>query len=189
MEIIKIGNNAVKISLCTEEAKELGIDSFQSIEKLNNSYINLITNVKNGFGYKILDEKVIGEIFSGVDGGCEIFVSKTEAQSQVYRDRNQDENVKKQKPITSIYSFDNLEKLLAITKRLKEIDYDGASSVYYDEGKGKYYIFLDDVSIKDIKFAFISEYSRAVKSSMSLHIKEHFKCLCKKNGVETFSLC
>lgn len=189
MEIIKIGNDAMKISLCTDEAREMGLGNDQSADVLKARFTELLLKVKNGFNYRVLGGKLVGDIFSGLDGGCEIFVSRVEAQEEMYRDRQQEECVKKQKPTIWVYSFDTLERLLAVTRRLQEIGYDGASAVYYDDSKKKYYIFLDNVSIKDIKYAFVSEYARAVKPNLILHIKEHCKCLCKKNGVKTLCQC
>ena len=189
MEIIKIGNNAMKISLRTDEATEFGLETEKCAEELKAGFTDLLIKVKKGFNYQVLEGKIVGDIFSGLDGGCEIFVSRVEAQNEMYRDRVQEECAKKQKPITWVYSFETLEKLLSVARRLKGIDYSGESSVYYDERKGKYYVFLDDVSIKDIKFAFVSEYGKGVKPNLNLHIKEHCKCICKRDGVKILSQC
>ena len=42
MNIIKIGNEAMKISLCTSEAKELGFDCGQSEETMKSSFLKLL---------------------------------------------------------------------------------------------------------------------------------------------------
>ena len=189
MEIIKIGKNAMKISLCTEEAKELGFDNNQSAENFINGFTNLLVNIKNGFNYYAIDEKGVGEMIFGLDGECEIFVSKMGAQNGMYRDSIHEDYAKKQMSVTSVFSFGSIERLLTVAKRLKEVSYQGESSVYYDESNGKYYIFLEDVSTKDIKYAFISEYATPLKNSVNLHIKEHCKCICKKDGVKILSLC
>ena len=187
MEIIKIGSHAMKISLCTNEVKEYGLENDQGVEFLRNNFNKLILNVKNAFNYQVLDDKIVGEYFSGKDGGCEIFVSRVEAQDRVYRDRVQDDFVKKQRTIPTAYSFDCLEKLLMVVKRLNDISYLGTSSAYYDDVKNKFYLFLDDVSIKDLKYAFISEYARQIKGDGFLHIKEHFKCICRKDAIKQLS--
>ena len=95
--------------------------------------------------FKLAGEKIVGEFFSGKDGGCEIFVSRVEVQDKLYKDKMYEEAPKKPRQITSVYSFDDLERLLVAIKRLSSIGYSGASSVYYDEIKEKYYIILEDV--------------------------------------------
>lgn len=189
MDITRIGNEAMKISLCTREAEELGFSDEQSEEKMKDSFLKLLLRAKEEIEYAILDKKITGDIFTCKDGGCEIFVSRVEAQERVYKDKSIRDAAYKTKQISSVFMFDSIDKLLACVKRLTDVSYDGASPVYYDESKSKYYIILDDVSIKDIKYAFLSEYSRQVKGSMYPYIKEHFKCICKKDGVVALSRC
>jgi len=189
MDIIRIGNEAMKISLGTKEAMELGFDDKQSQEEMKASFLSLLIRAKEQIDYAVLDKRITGEIFSGKDGSCEIFVSRVEAQDRVYRDRFPEEAIKRPKQNNTIFAFDSLDRLLKVTKRLTEISYEGASSVYFDEVKERYYIILEDVSVKDLKFAFISEYSHQIKSSLSQHIKEHFKCICRKDGVKILSSC
>ena len=156
MDITRIGNEAMKISLCTTEAQELGFGDKQSEEKMKESFLKLLLRAKEEIEYAVLDKKITGDIFTGKDGGCEIFVSRVEAQERVYKDKATREVAYRAKQVSSIFAFDGLEKLLACAKRLTDVSYEGGSPVYYDESKGKYYIILDDVSIKDIKYAVLS---------------------------------
>lgn len=189
MDIIRIGNEAMKISLCTNEAIEFGFSDIQSEEEMKEKFLSLLIRAKEQIDYAVLDKRITGEIFSGRDGSCEIFVSRVEARDKVYKDRFPEDAVKKTKQTCAIFAFDNVNKLLNVTKRLDEISYEGTSSVYYDYEKGKYYIILEDVSVKELKYAFISEYSCPVKGNLSQYIKEHFKCICKKDGVKILSRC
>ena len=189
MNIIRIGQEAMKISLCTDEALKLGFDIDASEEKMKDSFIKLLIKAKEEIEYAVLDKKIVGEIFSGKDGGCEIFVSRVEAQDKVYNSKFPSETVKKPTKSESIFIFENLAGLLNVTKRLNEISYGGASAVYYDEAEEKYYIILEDVSIKELKFSFLTEYSKQIKGINCQFIKEHFACVCKKDGVKILSKC
>ena len=189
MNIIRIGNEAMKISLCTDEATKLGFSIDESEEKMKDSFIKLLIKAKEEIEYAVLDKKIVGEIFSGKDGGCEIFVSRVEARDRVYSDRISYEHIKKSTGVSSIFMFESLDTLLDVTRRLDEISYGGTSSVYYDEEQKKYYIILEDVSVKELKYAFITEYSKQVQGINAQLIKEHCKCICKKNGVKILSKC
>ena len=190
MDITRIGNEAMKISLCTREAMELGFGEEQSEENMKNSFKRLLVKAKEEIEYAVLAEKIYGEIFTGKDGGCEIFVSRVEARDRVYKDKIFQETSKRTKPSTSVFVFDSIDMVLNAAKRLRDIAYEGLSPVYHDSVKGRYYIMLDDVSTKDLKYAFLSEYSCQVKGGLNaMYIKEHFKCVCKKDGVKILSRC
>ena len=107
----------------------------------------------------------------------------------MYKDREYQELAHKHKPISVTFSFDNIEKLLLAVKRLHNLNYMGESSLHYDEHRGKYYINLENVSIKDLKFAFLEEYSSCIKGVSAYYVKEHFRCICKKEAVKKLSLC
>lgn len=185
MDIIKIGNDALKITLCTKEAQEYGFAFNQGSEVIKEGFMRLLIDVKLHIDYPSSDKKIAGEIFTGKDGACEIFVSRVE--ERVYKDRIQEEVLRKIRQIFSVYSFDSLDNLICVAKRLKSIGYIGVSSLYFDDLKGKYYFLLEDVSIKELKFAFIAEYAQVVKASMIVHIKEHCRCIFKKDGVKKLS--
>ena len=189
MNIIRIGNETMKISLCTDEAAKLGFDTDASEEKMKDSFIKLLIKAKEEIEYAVLDKKIIGEIFSGKDGGCEIFVSRVEARDRVYNDKTFCDTAKKPARTESAYIFDSLDGLIRVAKRLAEISYTGASSAYYEEECQKYYIILEDVSVKELKYAFLNEYSKQMKGTNCQLIKEHCKCICKKDSVKILSKC
>ena len=107
----------------------------------------------------------------------------------MYKDRDSQELPKRVRTISLVVSFDNVENLLSAVKRLRSKKYEGASALYYDDAKEKYYVSLEDVSIKDIKFSFLEEYISGVVGGNGVYVREHFKCLCKKDAVEKLSLC
>lgn len=186
MEIIKIGSDSLKISLCTKETNEYKLDEIDN-ELMKNSFLKLLLKVKESISYKPIGEKIVAEIFSGKDGGCEIFVSRVEVEGQVYKEKITEETLKKPKQLLTVYSFDSIEKLLMAVNRLHDIRYNGTSSAYYDEEKEKYYIVLEEISPKDLRYAFMNEYAKYVRGSLYLLIKEHCKCICKRDAIKKLS--
>ncbi|MBO5312749.1 MAG: adaptor protein MecA [Clostridia bacterium] len=187
MDILRIGSDSIKISLDGREAQELHLDREDS-EDAKSNFVNLMVKVKERVNFKVLGEKLVAEYFSGRDGGYEIFVSRLEVDEDMYKDRGiQQEITKRVKPSLSPFSLESFEKLLDVTNRLKNMGYSGSSSLYYDDMREKYYIILEDVSIKDLKYAFMTEYSKSIKPHTLPYIKEHFRCICKKDAVNTLS--
>ena len=191
MNVMKIGSDSIKISLTEKEVRLYHINEDTSEQDSKSNLISILLLAKEKINFKLAGEKIIAEIFSTQGGGCEIFLSSVEVDEKLYRERNSSQEViKKQRQSLYAFSFDSLDKLLCVTQRLKDIQYDGESSVYYDEEREKYFIILEDVSVKDLKYAFLLEYARALKASASTYIKEHYKCICGKNAISIFSaLC
>lgn len=189
MEILKIGSDSLKISLCTKETFEYNLHELDN-ERVKDSFINLLIKIRESISFNVTGEKIIAEFFTAKDGGCEIFISRVEVREKVYKERVLEEAVKKPRHITAIYSFDDIEKVLAVVKRLNDMGFSGESSLYYDEKREKYYILLEDISSKDLRYAFVNEYAKGIKSGLSPIIKEHYKCICKRDAVRKLSpLC
>ena len=182
MDIIRIGNDSLKITLGAREAEKYGFTYKYCNDNMKDGFLRLLVDAKEYIDYRAVDKKIVGEIFTGKDGVCEIFVSRVE--EKVYKDRTQEAVLRNPRQIISVYSFNNLDNLLSVAKRLKSINYSGASSVYYDDIEENYYFLLEDVSVRELRFAFVLEYAAALKSNMIVHIKEHFKCIFKKDGVK-----
>ena len=156
MEILKIGSDSLKISLCTKETFEYNLNDLDN-ETVKNSFIRLLVKIRESISFNVTGEKVVAEIFTGKDGGCEIFISRVEVRENMYKERALEEPVKKPRRTVSIYAFEDLETVLMVSKRLKEINFCADSSLYYDERREKYYIMLYDISSKDLKYAFMNE--------------------------------
>lgn len=188
MEIIKIGNDAMKISLCTSEAKECGLDCEKAMEEAKKNFISLLMKAKSVVDFKSATEKLIGEMFSAKDGGCEIFVRRAEVGGAVHNKTSNQEVTKKSRPTSSVVCFDSVDNAISAAVRLWMLGQKGGG-LYYDEEGERYYIILDDVSIKDIKFAFLAEFGAEVKGNLVHYVKEHYRCLCKRNAIEKLSKC
>jgi len=191
MEILRIGKHAIKISLNTEEAQEYRIPECENInnEEIGEAFSRLLSKAKEAVDFSYAGRKIFTEIFPSRDGGCEIYISciSVEAENAVYKDKSNQNDNKKLRPILSIFDFDSIESLLNACYRLNEIKYKGRSSVYYDTEKKRYLMMLEDVYIKDLKYAFLLEYAKYLKGSIAGYVKEHNKCIMKRDAVRILS--
>ena len=157
MEILRIGKHAIKISLNTNEAQEYKVLDSEALdnEEIREAFSRLLLKAKEKVDFSYAGRKIFTEIFPSRDGGCEIYISciSVEAEDAVYKDKNkQPEN---KKPALSIFDFDNIDNLMLACYRLKEINYQKRSSIYYDIEKKRYFMILEDVYIKDLRYAFL----------------------------------
>ena len=188
MEILRIGKFALKITLNAEETEKYKIFSDNDdSEAIKSRFTLLLQNAKEKVDFSFEGRKIFTEIYQGKDGGCEIFVS-TISKEQEATQKPQNEDSHRAKQSISVYEFQNLEMLLKVSKRLNQIDYNGKCSVLYNHESKKYYIIFEDIFAKELRFAFLKEYSKQVKSSASGYIKEHCRDLLKKNTIKTLAL-
>ena len=186
MEIIKIGSDSVKISLCGEEAGEYDLN-YDDAELLKNGFINLLLKLRESFSFAVIGEKITAEMFTGKDGGCEIFISRVEVCDKVYKEKVIEDTSKKPKHIAAVYIFDSFNKVLEVASRLDRMEFLAESSLYYDDEKENYYFMFEELNSKDLKYAFIHEYGKYIKSSLYPVIKEHHRCIFKRNAIKKLS--
>lgn len=191
MEIIKIGNDALKITLKAPEASTYKLNAKEidySDSQIKESFNTILNIANNEVGFDLNGGKMFVQLYSSKDGGCEIFVSRIDMGEEMYKDKMiVAQDVKKNRFISSVYRFDSLEKILYACRRLQDINYLGKNSIYYDAEKENYYLILDDIIPRELKYVFLNEYAKQLKGLSAVYIKEHFKCICKKEGVKTFS--
>ena len=188
MEILRIGKYAIKISLSDAEAKEYKILDCESAEEkeVKDAFSKLLKNAQESVDFLYSGRKIFTEIYPGKDGGCEVFISTVSAETKTNTDSKQKE-IKKSRPQCAVYEIPNLDSLLKIAFRLKENGFNSKSSIYYAKETGSYILILEDVYSKELKYAFILEYAKSLKSSTVNYIKEYYKCLAKKDGVKLLS--
>ena len=178
MEIIKIGNDSLKISLTREETREYDFSSEDSRGKKTLGC--LMNEVKRKIGIDFATDKISAEIYVSKDGGSEIFVSKVPIEKALPKGNSK-------QTTKSIYRFEHLEHLLPVCRRLEQISYNNESTVYHSEEFGDYYLMLKGIYPKDLKYAFLGEFGSKVKNNMLPYIVEHCNCLCENNTIEFFS--
>ena len=189
MEILKIGKQAVKVSLNEAEANKYNILNNEALneEEIKEGFSLLLKEIKSKTDFSYNNKKLFTEIFPSKNGGCEIYISCVIADSNktVYKDKSQEEARKK--PSYAVYELDNLCNLLKVIYRLRETKFNDKSSIFYDDEGEKYLLLLENVSYKSIKYSFVLEYARYIKCNYISYLNEHFKCIAKNNAVKKFS--
>ena len=181
MEFVKINEKSIKITLSCDEAQKLEIVSGASFDpgKSKNVFAKMLTEAKKEIGFQYAGEKIIAEIFDSRDGGCEIFISCLSGEEIMYKDKGEEALLSKLKLQNLIFCFDNLESLLEGCHLLSQVKCSHSTSAYFDHEKVKYYILLEDVSKKDMKYGFLYELSKRIKSSRVDYLKERCKLICE----------
>ena len=205
MEIILISECKLKIALREEDlaAFEIRADELDySNTETKRMFWDLLSRAKHKTGFDTDGQRVLVQLYPSKDGGCEMFVTKiglldeegdTKKCSQGYERLTS--QIKKQKKsispkgVCSVFSFDNIDKLLRVCRRLSDIGYIGDSSAYSAEN-GRCYLFLADVEAAVYspldEFSFLSEYGTRENSELTrYYVLEHSTPLCEKNAVST----
>ena len=186
MEIVKINEKSIKISLSSDEVKEydLGEGKELDAEEMKRIFSSLLLKAKKEVGFTYAKENIVAEIFSSKDGGCEIFVSCLLDEVKMYKDKREELSSLKTKAQGQIYSFENIESLIVVLDALKNIDLSLRTSVYYNKNNGKYFLILENVLRKNLKYAFILEFAKHLKSPLLQYVTEYFSPICINNAHE-----
>lgn len=189
MDIIKINQNAIKVALSYDECCNYEfITDIESDNELMQSSVNkLLEKIKLETGVDFSGKGLLIQVYCVRDGSCEIYIAGTE-EKIVYKERIAPYGTRKNAGNNRcIFKFDSLDALICACYRLKLIIDDICSQVYYEESGGRYYLVCDGISSKELRFSFLSEYSRQIKQSMFYYITEHLKCICEENAINIFS--
>ena len=184
MEIVKISDKSIKFCLTRDEVREYDLYEGRELEtnEMKKIFTRLLSQAKKEVGFKYAKENIVAEIFSSRDGGCEIFVSCLLEEEKMYKDKREESLPPKAKTQNQIYAFENISYLVRVLKEINKKDSLKTTSVYYDTEHKKYYLILEDVSNKSLKYAFVGEFSKCVKPSFLQYIVEYCDLICDKNA-------
>lgn len=203
MELILISSSKLKIMLSDADMEKYDLKA-ETVDYDNTAtrraFWSILDDAKNETGFDAASDRLFIQMYPSKDGGCEMFVTKlgtlcTEETpaSPCAPDRKRPKSPlptkgeEKKKEHLSIYSFDSLEWLLQVCRRLKKAKWRGRSKAYkaFD---GKCYLFLYERCEAPpllTKVSFLYEYGIAEHvESISLYIKEYAVPLCENSAVE-----
>ena len=185
MEILRIGNHSVKVTLDLYEANEYNI-----FDSDNHKIFELLNMVKEKIDFSYEERKIFTEIYPSKKGGCDIFINcvLTEEDSFVGAEKCVNQECTKNRKNYYIFNVDSFEILVSLCYRLNEINYKGKSTIYRDEENERYFITLENASVKDLKYAFLLEYAKQIKFGTFEYVKEHCKCVLKDNAVHKLAV-
>ncbi|MBQ6614424.1 MAG: adaptor protein MecA [Clostridia bacterium] len=164
MELIQIGENALKVMLTKEDMKSYDI-VFDMLDykdiKTRKAINKILAEAKERVGFFTDSENLYIQAFSDGCGGCELFFSRSENKSRLYR-------------------FDSLSLLLFACARLFNCGFVGKSEAYRRLDCEIYYLLLSEYSDD---FIFLSEIGREIAYKNGF-LEEHTEKLCD-GAVET----
>ena len=188
MEIIKINLTSVKVILSREECGNYEFLSNSELEEkeMLHSIDTLLEKINKEEKLDLKNNKLLLQVYPSKSGECEIYISCTEDKI-MYKEKSIQGSSKRNVSYISIYRFDSLREIINACYRLHMITKDESSQIYYDTEKDKYYLLCQSISPREMRFAFLNEYAKQLKSHTVYYIKEHFKCICQSDAINSFS--
>ncbi len=209
MDLIRIDDNKMKIMLTPGDMQcyELDADTMdRNKSETCRAFRNILDEVRSRTGFDAKGNKIFVQMYPSREGGCEMFVTKlgmicalndsserptlgTGRMSIGLQPRTQ-HNMETERNRTVAFTFDALEHLLCVCRRLRARAFPGNSAAYWGE-EGRYYLLLSEKSggrrsllFDRLSLSFISEYGTQQNAEMvRLYIREHGCPICEKNAV------
>ena len=187
MELIKISPTKLKIMLSAAEARKYDLAVSGSGDISGSGALRTILNeAREKCGFDAVGSRVFIQYYEGVDGGCEMFITKLTGDNRS-SGGDKEENGKAERKSTFpdrrcaerydsgyiVYSFSSLSELLLTCKSLAASGYTGDSSAYTIKDKCRYYLVLDRET------CFAAE-NNGVKCTSAYYfvISEHGRLIC-----------
>lgn len=203
MELILISSSKLKIMLSDADMEKYDLTA-ETVDYDNTAtrraFWSILDDAKNETGFDAASDRLFIQMYPSKDGGCEMFVTKLgtlcgeEPPFSPERKRAKtlpSKSEEKTKERLSVYSFESLEWLLKVCRRLLRVKWRGRSKAYraYD---GRCYLFLyerGEARPLLTKFSFLGEYGVCEHAeTVALYIKEYASPLCESAAVETLGV-
>lgn len=195
MDMILINEDKLKIMMSREDLSAYGLCSEEldySREDTRRMLGELLSEAELCLSFSHDGCRLLVQVYTSVDGGCEIFVSRLTALQS--RDGEADLHYRaaykdaEEYCTRGVFGFEELEWLLAVCRRLNEIGYTGGSSVFKGDND-RFYLMLDRLSSAEYspvdEFTFICEYGEQENLSATVeYLSEHGKEICKHSAIE-----
>lgn len=193
MELILISENKLKITLSECDLRQYDLDcntiDYDNTET-RRAFWSILDEAKHRTGFDAASQRVFIQLYPSKEGGCEMYVTKLAMKGL----KAADGNAKKSHALLPLsrrylaFSFDTLNELIGVCRRLLSIDFSGCSEAYRTGG-GRYLLIIDEPEenayIGLCEHSFIDEFGRRENvRNVKLMTSEHTSCICKKNAVE-----
>ncbi len=198
MELILISAGKLKIMLTDSDMKKYDLKA-EAVDYNNTetrrAFWNILDDAKHETGFDAASDRLFIQMYPSKDGGCEMFVTKLETLPHETKSGDK----RKGRPALeetgreylAVYSFDKLDPLICVCRRLLQNNWLGKSRAYR-EPDGKCYLFLSECvseGRRAMRHATISEYGISEHAETALlYIKEYADTLCEAHAVETLGI-
>ena len=130
MELLKISESALKVSLSREDMEQYNIE-FDALDYSNIQTRRIIWSIldeaKRTLGFEAVRENIYIRAFKNRTGGCELFVSREEREQE-----------------SLLYRFADAETVILACARLENCRFDGESALFFGDDE-KFYLLLSMV--------------------------------------------
>ena len=218
MELIPINESKIKIMLNESDMKayNIGDEADCANRETRIAIRNILDRAKEQIGFNTEGSEIFVQLFTSKQGGCELFVTKSELQAPKEEQRSPDRRVKKkgksgegeehgaltvrQEGAMSTkrsefgrmgFSFDSLLDMCEVCRILCDRS-DMIRSHAYRDDADRYYLVLENTSTAAYtrldKFTFILEFGlRERTEHLSTYLCEHAYPICLENAISTLS--
>lgn len=198
MELIPINDSKLKIMLSYEDMTYYKLDAENmsySDEETRNALKAIFKDVKMRSGFDADTQKTYIQLYPDKRGGCEMFVTKLECEKSPGLHKQSKSQKKKESAKEAIcpkenyvFSFDSLEHLIKVCRRLDRCEMKIQGSAYKDSDGKRYFLIIYGVNQLSFfsldEFTFIGEFAKRQNSEYSwMYIKEHCEELCALNAI------
>ena len=207
MELIVISQSRLKIMLSADDMQKysLGTEIDYSDSVTRKAFKSILKEAKEKTGFNAESEKIYVQFYPSKKGGCELYITKISDEcdySDIEEDALKVGNIKPpdhsfgfipsgkhlQRERRRAFSFDNVNDLISVCKRLLSIKWNGKSNVYKDSDDVFYLLLTDTVSssasVLD-RLSFITEYGKNEGyASTRTYLYEYGDLICKDDAVE-----
>ena len=205
MELTPIGKEKLEIALTPKDMARFHLTAerldYKNTET-RRAVWTILDTAKRKTGFDAADGKIRIDALPGKEGGCVIFITKTQDTA----DGKEDMKLQRERapaavspPRKTIYGFTGIAELLHVCLFLQARGYRGESRAFMEDkgsrATNKYYLTLAEQAATREKSPytvfenmFISEFGKKLSSEHTFaYINEHCACLCESHAVETLA--
>ena len=157
VELIKISPTKLKVMLSAADVRKYHLAEADGCNISGSASLrSILLEVKERCGFDAVGERVFVQYYEGVDGGCEMFITKLSGDSHSGNaDREENGKAERKNPLTErrfserydsgyiVYSFVAMDGMLSTCRCLAASGYTGESRAYMIKDKCRYYLVLD----------------------------------------------
>lgn len=146
MEIIKISQSELKVTMTSEDMQRYDLDCDtlgENPEESRKALKCILREAKAEKGFSAAGERLLVRVFPSRDGGCEMFVTNLGAGEGAESKKSIPGFPARPTEGTFIYSFEKLNDMTSACRRLYDAGYRAPSAAYRDTGgKRAYYLVI-----------------------------------------------
>ena len=192
MELILINENKLKITLSECDLKQYDLDcntiDYDNTET-RRAFWSILDEAKHRTGFDAASQRVFIQLYPSKEGGCEMYVTKLAFKA--LPDGGTPKPSHALLPLSRRYlafSFDCLESMIAVCRRLRAIEFSGRSEAFHTDS-GKFLLIIDEPEenayIGLCEHSFIDEFGKRENlRNTKLLYHEHGESICSENAVE-----